>query len=149
MGTNGQFADQLLATGDGKFPIDDDTPDVVRLPETMGTFVCNIDELVSRVYPDLFSSITRLSERCILAPLSKATRTINITLAEQLHGECVQYKSLNSVPDESQVVKFPTEFLNSLVVSGLPPHLLSLKVVTPIIFLCSLDPPRVINGITV
>ena len=49
----GQFADQLLAIGDGKFPTDDGTTDVVQLPETMGTFVCNIDELVSRVYPDL------------------------------------------------------------------------------------------------
>ena len=36
----GQFADQLLAIGDGEFPTDDDSPDVVQLPETMGTFVC-------------------------------------------------------------------------------------------------------------
>ena len=68
----GQFADQLLAIGDGKFPTDDDTTEVVQLLETMGTFVCNIDELVSRVYPHLlsnFTDITWLSEHCILAPL--------------------------------------------------------------------------------
>jgi len=53
---------------------------------------------------------------------------------------------LDSVPDESQAVEFPIEFLNSLEVSGLPPHLLSLKVGAPIIILCSLDPPRVTNG---
>ena len=50
------------------------------------------------------------------------------------------------MPDESQAVEFPTEFLNSLEVSGLPPHLLSLKVGAPIIILRSLDPPRVTNG---
>jgi len=145
----GQFADQLLATGDGKFPTDDDTVDVIQLPEEIGTFVCSIDELVSRVYPDLllnYTNISWLSERCILAPLNKTTRSINTTLVEQLPGECVQYKSLDSVPDENQAIEFPTEFLNSLEVSGLPPHLLSLKLGAPIIVLRSLDPPRVTNG---
>ena len=59
-------------------------------------------------------------EHCILASLNNTTRTINITLVEQLPGECIQYKSLDSVPNESQAVEFPTEFLNSLEVSGLP-----------------------------
>ena len=52
----GQIADQLLAIGNGMYSTDDDTPDVVQLPETMGTFVSNINELVSRVYPDLLSN---------------------------------------------------------------------------------------------
>ena len=81
---------QLLAIGNGKFSTDDDTPDVVQLPETMGTFVSVIDELVSRVYPDLllnFTNITWLSECCILAPLNKTTHTNNSTLVEQLPGE--------------------------------------------------------------
>ena len=82
----------------------------------------------------------------MLAPLNKTTCAINTTLVEQLPGECIQYKSLDSVPDESQAVEFPTEFLNSLEISGLLPHLLSLKVGTPIIILHSLDPPRVTNG---
>ena len=100
---------------DGNFPTDDGTTDVVQLPETMGTFVTNIDELFSRVYLDLLSNhtnITWLSECCILAPLNKTTCTINTTLVEQLPGECVQYKYLDSVPDESRAVEFPTEQLN-------------------------------------
>ena len=139
----GQFADQLLAIGDGKFPTDGDTTDVLQLPESMDTFVCNTDELMHRIYPDLLSNFTNttwLSERCILAPLNKTTWAINTTLVEQLPGECVQYRSLDSVPDESHAIEFPTEFLNSLEVSGLPPHLLSLKVGASIIILRSLDP---------
>ena len=74
----GQFAVQLLAIGDGKFPIDI-PPDVVQLPDTMGTYVD------SMVHPNLLSNFTNLawlSERCILAPLNKTTHSINLTLVE-------------------------------------------------------------------
>ena len=144
----GEFAGQLLAIGDGKYPIDT-SPDIIQLPESIGTFVCNIDELVSKVYPDLLSNFRNmawLSERCILAPLNESTRAINTALVAQLPGESVEYRSLDSVLDESQAVHFPIEFLNSLEVSGFPSHLLSLKVSAPIIILRSLDPPKVTNG---
>ena len=65
-----------------KYPIDT-SPDIIQLPESIGTFVCNIDELVSKVYPDLLSNFRNmawLSERCILAPLNESTRAINTAL---------------------------------------------------------------------
>ena len=134
-----------MAIRDDKYPIDT-SPDVIQLPEGIGTFVCNIEELVSKVYPDLlsnFRNMTWLSERCILAPLNESTRAINTALVAQLPGECVEYRSLDSVVDESQAVHFPIEFLNYLEISGFPSHLLSLKVSAPIIILRSLDPPKV------
>ena len=120
-----------MAIGDGKYPIDISL-DVIQLPESIGTFVCNIEELVSKVYPDLLSN--------------SSTHAINTTLVAQLPGECVKYRSLDSVLDESQAVHFPIEFLNSLEISGFPSHLLSLKVSAPIIILQSLDSPKVTNG---
>ena len=104
---------------------------------------------MARVYPDLlsnFKNISWLFERSILAPLNETTRAINGALVAQLPGDFVEYRSLNSVPDESQAVHFPTKFLNSLEVSGFPSHLFSLKVAAPIIILRSLDPPKVTNG---
>ena len=109
----------------------------------------DVDELVARVYPDLLSNfrdMSWLSERYILAPLNETTCTINGKLVAQLPGDFFEYRSLDSVPDESQTVHFPTKFLNSLEVSGFPSHLLSLKVAAPIIILRSLDPPKVTNG---
>ena len=144
----GEFASQLLAIGDGKYPIDT-SPDIIQLPENIGTFACSIEELVSKVYPDLLSNFRNmawLSERCILAPLNGTTRAINTALIAQLPGEPIEYRSLDSVLEESQAVHFPVEFLNSLEVSGFPSHLLSLKLAAPIIILRSLDPPRVTNG---
>ena len=144
----GEFASQLLAIGDGKYPIDTSL-NIIQLPENIGTFVCSIEELVSKLYPDLLSNFRNmawLSEWCILAPFNEATRTINAALVAQLPGEPVEYRSLDSVLDESQAVHFPIEFLNSLEVSGFPSHLLTLKLAAPIIVLRSLDPPKVTNG---
>ena len=144
----GELASQLLAIGDSKYPIDT-SPDIIQLPENIGAFACNLEELVSKVYPDLLSNFRNmawLSERCILAPLNETTRTINTALVAHLPGESVEYRSLDSVLDESQAVHFPIEFLNSLEVSGFPSHSLSLKLAAPIIILHSLDPPRVTNG---
>ena len=135
-----KIAGQLSAIRDGKYPIDT-SPDIIQLPESIGTFVCNIQELVSKVYPDLllnFRNMAWLSERCILAPLNESTHAINAALVAQLPGECVEYRSLDSALDEFQAVHFPIEFLNSLEVSGFLSHLS-----VPIIILQSLDPPTV------
>ena len=51
-----------------------------------------------------------LSEWCILATLNETTRTINTPLVARLPGEPVEYRSLDSVPDESQAVHFTIEF---------------------------------------
>ena len=48
----GEFAGQLLAIEDGKYPIDTG-PDIIQLPENIGIFACSINELVSKVYANL------------------------------------------------------------------------------------------------
>ena len=105
----GEFASQLLAIGNGKYPIDT-SPDIIQLPENIGAFACSIEELVSKVYPDLLSNFRNmawLSERCILAPLNETTRTINTALFAQLPGESVEYRSLDSVLMNPRLCIFP------------------------------------------
>jgi len=52
----GQFSDQLLTIGDSKFPTNDDNINVIQLPDTIGTLVCNINinELISRVFTQIW-----------------------------------------------------------------------------------------------
>ena len=75
-----QQASQLLAIGDGKYPIDN-SPDIIQLPENIGTFACSIEELVSKVYPDMLSNFRNmawLSEQCILASLNEITGLLTL-----------------------------------------------------------------------
>jgi hypothetical protein len=45
------------------------------------------------------------------------------------------YYSVDTVLEKEDAVHFPTEFLNSLTSSGIPPHTLILKIEVPIILM--------------
>lgn len=48
--------------------------------------------------------------------------------------------------NQDDVVNYPTEFLNSLELPGLPPHNLQLKVGSVVIMLRNINQPRLCNG---
>ena len=57
-----------------------------------------------------------------------------------LKGDPTECISCDSVLLDSNQALYPTEFLNSLSVSGLPPHKLILKIGQPIVMLRNLNP---------
>ena len=65
---------------------------------------------------------------------------------QQVPGHANLYKSVDSVPNTSEAVQYPIEFLDSLELPGVPSHLLRLKVGAPIMMLRKLDPPKLCNG---
>lgn len=58
------------------------------------------------------------------------------------------HKSLDCTNNQGDVVNYPTEFLNSLRLTGLPPHNLQLKIGSVVIML-RINPPRLCNGIRI
>lgn len=58
----------------------------------------------------------------------KNVNKINHQILLKLPGTATQYKSIDTVQDEDQIVNFPVEFLNSLEPTGFPPHILHLKI---------------------
>ncbi|XP_010497251.1 PREDICTED: uncharacterized protein LOC104774316, partial [Camelina sativa] len=98
-----------------------------------------IAAIVAECYEDLQTSYTKqeyLTERAILTPKNDAVDEVNQFLLDQIPGEVKEYYSSDSVAigdsnmeDENGI--YPPEYLNSLKFSGLPNHVLSLKVGAP------------------
>ena len=57
----------------------------------------------------------------------------------------VVYQSIDTVPDQNAVTD-PTKFLNSLELSGKPPHILKLKVGAPAMVLQNINPLYLCNS---
>ena len=87
-----------------------------------------------------------LCQRAILAPRNDSVNAINLQTQQQLPGQAASYKLIVTVVDVDHAVQYPTEFLNSLEPSGMPPHNLVLKIGSHIMLLRNLDAPRLCNG---
>ena len=144
----GRFAKQLLDIGNGKIAIHQSTH-CIKLPTDFCKFTANKDELIQKVFPTIARNYKNhhwLSERAILAAKNIDVNDINFTIQNGIPGEAITYKSIDTVMNPDEVVNYPTEFLNSLDLPGMPPHILKLKIGVPIILLRNINPPRLCNG---
>lgn len=117
------FSKLLLSVGNGAIPALPDGDIIV--PSSLGQMVPHLNDLKSKVYPDLTTNYTSkewLCERAILAPRNDMVRDINTSLLSQLPGEEFLYQSVDSVIEDDDAVNYPTEFLNSLDPPGMPTH---------------------------
>ncbi|VDM91626.1 unnamed protein product [Onchocerca ochengi] len=53
---------------------------------------------------------------------------------------------VDTIAEADEAVKNPTEFLNSLDLPGMPPHVLHLKIGVPIIMPRNINQPKLCNG---
>lgn len=79
--------------------------------------------------------------RAILSTKNEYVDDINNLMIDRFPGEDQIYYSFDSAEDDNSS-NYPTKFLNSLKPSGLPPHVLKLKLGCPIILLRNIDPPN-------
>ena len=56
------------------------------------------------------------------------------------------YCSVNSIITEEDAIHYPVEFLKSIEISGLPPHILTVKCGMPVMVLRAINPPKLMNG---
>lgn len=142
------FSKQLLDIGNGKIPIDRATNEI-SFPPNFCQMQMNIQAVVDKVFPSLTTSYKNpdwLCERAILAPKNDDVNKLNEQIQLKLPGKLIKYKSIDTVMDEEQAVNYPTEFLNSLEPPGMPPHVLTLKVGSPVILIRNLNAPKLCNG---
>lgn len=107
-----------------------------------------IAAMVKSTYPSLLDHVgdgAYFQDRAILAPTNEVVEQINNYVMELLPGDAVEYMSSDSIcPDEDDVVNredvYSVEFLNTIRTSGLPNHLIRLKVGCPVMLLRNIDP---------
>lgn len=147
-----EFATWLLSLGDGTLPIQEHvTSDSVEIPKKC---YCPPQELVTETFgsnPIDQTNIGTLLGTAILCAKNDDCGKINDHIVQTLIcGESKTYLSLDSVQSQNpeDVQLYPTEFLNSIDPSGLPPHKLVLKENTIVMLIRNLNSKRgLVNGL--
>lgn len=142
------FSKQLLDIGNGKIAEDISTG-FITFPTDFCQLTESKEELIRRVFPNIvqnFKNHNWLSERAILAAKNKDVDDHSATIQNFIPGKLFYFKSVDTVINQDEVVNYPTEFLNSMELPGLPPHNLQLKVGSVIIMLRNINQPRLCNG---
>jgi len=136
------WVDYLQRIGEGTEQVFPEVgEEAILIPEDMCCQGDTIDSLVDEVNGDLGrftdsqSHNEHIIQRAILTPLNEDVDSINTAIMNQFDlttpdGTPAQrrtYHSTDSIVQGEQKGVYPTEFLNSLNMSGVPPHTLTLQ----------------------
>ena len=135
-----EYAEFILAVGEKRF--EECAVDKIQLPMALQLPNNKMEELITSVYATLKEvepTPQYLAERAILAPRNLDVANINDMVLELLQGETTTYFSADTVA-EGAAELYSSEYLNSLTLSGMPYHRLSLKLGATVILLRNLSP---------
>ncbi len=138
---NCTFADWLLCFGNNELDTIDE--DYIKCPDMMKLLPADTRAMAVAIYPQLHEGhVTNeyLPKRVILAPRNKEVSLINVMVLSYLLGAQVDFLSADFAEDMEVAYTYPSEFLNTLEVSGMPSHKLSFKIGAPVMLLRNLDP---------
>ena len=148
-----EFADYLLRIGEAKETVYPEVgEDMVLIPEQFKSRSKNLREFCDEIYPDMKNTVERsqaagdgqwikyLMERSIICPTNLQVDELNRIMIEKFPGTPFIMKSFDKVLNVSDEHNYPTEFLNSIQLSSIPPHLMVLKEGCPIQMMRNLDP---------
>ena len=134
------FAKYLLTLGNGTAPVHPEVgDDMIQIPKEY--LVSSLDELIEKVFPGIehgYADQLFVSHRAILTPINDNVDKINEIIMKKFPGEGKTYLSADSVAEDDLHNTYPTDFLNSMTVSGMPPHAMTLKFGDPVMLLQNL-----------
>ncbi|XP_057760522.1 uncharacterized protein LOC130980894 [Arachis stenosperma] len=144
------FSDWILQIGEGRCGAVVNDKLFVDIPSDLIIPVLEnpVEDIVNTIYPNLvqnFCDPSFFQDRAILAPTVENVEEINNYIVDLLPGEEKNYLSADSICgsdaySDVDVDWITIEFLNQILCSGLPNHLLKLKIGVPIILLRNIDP---------
>jgi ATP-dependent DNA helicase PIF1 len=122
---------------------------MVEIPEDLqaGNSGNGIRDIVESTYPNLLINMQNegfFKDRAILAPTLELVEKVNDYVIDLMPGECKEYLSCDTICKCDEDVGIDkrwvtTEFFNDIKYSGLPNHVLRLKVGVLVMFLRNID----------
>ncbi|OWZ13425.1 Helitron helicase [Phytophthora megakarya] len=137
----GAFAYYILQVGDGRHFISPTLgPDFIKVPEDMLLDVSsspqsNIEEQARH----------RLLHLNYFDAKTTDVLAINNLILEKIPGEMHEFTSVDSVDGDDELQRqehgdlYPPEFINTISLSGMPPHKLILKIGAPVMLIRNLN----------
>ena len=136
-----EFTDYLLKLGEGKEEIFEDLGEFsIKIPEEY--LVDNKEDLIKKVFPNLGDKNPRHSELIdgsMYTPLNIDAKNINDLCLCKIAGKLRTYLSADSILEDDHKEIVPTEYLNTISISGMADHDLCLKIGCPVILLRNLQ----------
>ncbi|XP_075096423.1 uncharacterized protein LOC107797244 [Nicotiana tabacum] len=145
-----QFSDWILAIGDGMIGNSVDGIDKVHISDDLIINNCGdpISAIVESTYPDFLShctDLTYLQQRGILAPTLDMVESINEYMVSLNQSQPKTFFSFDTICMSDDAFTglehiHTLEFLNTIKCSGIPNHVITLKVGVPVMLLRNIDP---------
>ena len=136
-----EFSDYLLSLGEGKEEIFEELGQFgIKIPDEY--IVETKEDLIQNVFPCLGENHldhSELIDGSIYTPLNVHAKEINDLCLEEISGAARTYLSADSVLEDDHRDVVPLEYLNTITISGMADHDLSLKVGCPVILLRNLQ----------
>ena len=113
--------------------------DMIKVP--LEYLVDTLDSLIQRVFPNIsdgYSDKYFVVWWAILTPQNDNVDMINEIITERFPGIGKTYLSAGIIGEDDVHHVYPTDFINSLNPSGMPPHAMTLKVGAPVMLLRNL-----------
>ncbi|KAF8077315.1 hypothetical protein N665_1046s0003 [Sinapis alba] len=153
-----EFSEWILKIGDGKVNEPNDGEAEIEIPSEF--LITDADEPIQAISKAVYADSISLEEnkdpkffqqKAILCPKNEDVNMINEYMLDSLPGDEKIYFSADSIDPSDKVAlnneALGSDFLNSIKVSGLPNHILRLKVGCPVMVLRNINPSAgLMNG---
>lgn len=144
------FSEWILRIGDGIEGGPNDGEATIEIPEDLlikDVVGDPIDAIVQAIYPRILENLDDpkfFQDRAILAPTLECVELVNEHMLSLMAGEEKIYLSCDSICKSDLNMQtnqelYTSDFLNSIKCSGVPNHVLKLKVGVPVMLLRNID----------
>ncbi|XP_013601568.1 PREDICTED: uncharacterized protein LOC106309027 [Brassica oleracea var. oleracea] len=142
------FSEWILKLGDGKLSEPNNGEAEISIPSDVLLMDSHdhIASITNAIYPSLVQNLREESffkDRAILCPTNDVVEEVNNHIMDLLPGESKEYYSSDRIcRSDTTTIRdnnVSVEFLNSIKCSGLPNHVLKLKIGVPVMLLWNID----------